>query len=405
MELADSTLQVNHFARKKRHFKVFSKSDLVRIHLSDVISYVRRPLDFVLESPAVIYPRRFFIALRLLVSEFVPVAPQGRLLFKAGFIAVAALALSSLSPGGTLTYASMSYSQDYIHAYDIPNDVLVFEGNYMEKVNPPTNEANRVGMTDYAMHTVESGQTLSMIAQRYGVTIDTIKWANDPIRYSDTIRIGQKLKVPPVNGIGHSVAKGDTLDSIAKKYAITSEAIIAQNALESDVLSVGQSIFLPNAKPIEAPPVYIARTNSYSSNARATSYAPSNAAPAVGRIFIYPTRGKITQGYRAGHYALDIGDRSMPPVWAAGAGTVIKASSGTWGGGYGNHVIIDHGNGLQSLYAHFDSVNVSVGDYVSQGDIIGVMGNTGRVYGATGIHLHWEVIQNGIKQYPGNYYQ
>ena len=67
-------------------------------------------------------------------------------------------------------------------------------------------------------------------------------------------------------------------------------------------------------------------------------------------------------------------------------------------------MIIDHGDGLQSLYAHLDHLNVSVGDYVEQGQTIGQMGNTGRVYGATGIHLHWEVIKNGVKQYPGNYY-
>jgi len=114
--------------------------------------------------------------------------------------------------------------------------------------------------------------------------------------------------------------------------------------------------------------------------------------------------GSITNGYKAGHYAIDIADRSKPAVWAAGGGTVVKASSGTWGGGYGNHVIIDHGNGVKTLYAHLDSLNVYDGQAVSQGDVIGIMGNTGRVYGATGIHLHWEVIDNGVKKNPTLYY-
>jgi murein DD-endopeptidase MepM/ murein hydrolase activator NlpD len=132
--------------------------------------------------------------------------------------------------------------------------------------------------------------------------------------------------------------------------------------------------------------------------------AGSTDAPTVGKVFIRPTRGIITQGYKRGHYALDIADASKPPVWAAGSGTVIKASSGTWGGGYGNHVIIDHGNGMQTLYAHLDYLDVSNGDYVSQGAVIGRMGRTGRVYGRTGIHLHFEVRKNGVKQNPAAYY-
>ena len=114
--------------------------------------------------------------------------------------------------------------------------------------------------------------------------------------------------------------------------------------------------------------------------------------------------GKISKGYRGGHYALDIADRSKPPVWAAASGTVVTASTGTWGRGYGNYVVIDHGDGIQTLYGHMDSVNVYAGQVVSQGDVVGIMGNTGRVYGVTGIHTHWEVIINGVKVNPINYY-
>jgi murein DD-endopeptidase MepM/ murein hydrolase activator NlpD len=85
-------------------------------------------------------------------------------------------------------------------------------------------------------------------------------------------------------------------------------------------------------------------------------------------------------------------------------GTVIKASSGTYGGGYGNHVIIDNGNGIKTLYAHMEYLSVSVGDHVTQGQVIGKMGRTGNVRGRTGIHLHFEVIQNGVKKSPGNYF-
>ena len=89
---------------------------------------------------------------------------------------------------------------------------------------------------------------------------------------------------------------------------------------------------------------------------------------------------------------------------AGAGGAVIKASSGTWGNGYGTYVIIDHGDGVQTLYGHMSSLNVVEGQWINQGDVIGIMGNTGRVYGATGIHTHWEVMVNGVKVNPANYY-
>lgn len=351
---------------------------------------------------------RFLKAVKVAVPHILPHLPQKKLLFQAVLLSMVALVATSITPGGTFTAASMTYSQEYIATYSLPGDVLVAdEDGYLVKINPQTDDSSRIGLTDYAVHTVESGETLSVIAARYGVGIDTIKWENG-VSNANTLRVGQKLLVPPVDGISYEVSGTDTLSKIAEKYEISTDAIIAQNGLESDVIAKGQDLFLPDARPINPPSTivagnYIAPSVSRG-NASAVSAAPSSAAPAYGATFIYPTRGKITQGYHGGHYAIDIGDRSMPPIWAAGGGTIIKASSGTWGGGYGNHVIIDHGNGLKSLYAHLDSLNVYEGQWVNQGDVLGIMGNTGRVYGVTGIHLHWEVILNGVKQNPNNFY-
>ena len=114
---------------------------------------------------------------------------------------------------------------------------------------------------------------------------------------------------------------------------------------------------------------------------------------------VWPTQGKISQGFRRGHYAIDISNRNRPPIFTADSGKVIKASFG-WNGGYGNHIIVDHGNGMQTLYAHMQTLAVKVGDEVARGQIIGKMGNTGRVYGATGIHLHFEVRIGGVKKSP-----
>lgn len=407
MESIETTLQVNKFARRNRHLKVFSGAGVVRMYAVDFLKYLSKPLLNVLRTPALEEIRRFFVSLFAFIKGFVPVVPQKRLLFQAGLISSIALFATSLTPGGTFTAASMTYSPDYIGEYAMNGDILVSdEDGYLIKMNPQTSDSSRVGMTDYAVHTIESGESLSLIAQRYGVKVETIMWENN-LSNANSIRSGQKLLVPPVDGISYTVKNGDNLERIAKKYEISVDSIIAQNGLESEVISKGQHIFLPGTKPLVTVNTASAdyRVSSATRNDRAITYASSSEAiPAVGRVFIVPTMGKVTQGYRSGHYAIDFADTSKPPVWAAGGGTVIKASSGTWGGGYGNHVIIDHGNGLQTLYGHLETVNVYEGQWVSQGDVIGIMGNTGRVYGITGIHLHFEVILNGTKQNPANYY-
>ena len=93
----------------------------------------------------------------------------------------------------------------------------------------------------------------------------------------------------------------------------------------------------------------------------------------------------------------------MPSIWSAKAGTVKLAAYSGWNGGYGKYVIVDHGNGLQTLYAHMNKVYVTEGQSVSEGQVLGQMGNTGRVYGVTGIHLHFEVRQDGARMNPWNY--
>ena len=397
-------LEVNKFAQRARHLKIFSKGELVMQHLLDLGKWAFRPLNKLKDSAAYKKAVSFWAKMNQFALDLVPVAPQRSIMFKATVLAISALAVTSLAPDAPIGSAYMTYSDEYIDSYSLTGDILVSDDDgYLVKINPQTNKASRIGMTDYAVHTVDSGESLSVIAEKYGVSVKTIMWENN-LYNANSLRVGQKLLVPPVDGVSYKVASSDNLDKIAKKYKITKEAIIAQNALDSETVKVGQALFLPGAEPIVPVSTIGSTTRAGTSTRDMRNYSSSNATPALGKIFIFPTTGKITQGYKRGHYALDIGNRSKPPVWAAKEGTVIKASSGTYGGGYGNHVIIDHGDGVQTLYAHLDSVGVEVGDTVNQGDVIGVMGNTGRVYGATGIHTHWECIINGVKEYCGNYY-
>ena len=405
----DPALEVNHFARRHRHLKVFSKATVVKMHFLDFLKWISSPINKVLHNRVFQAIRKFAEGITISIAKTLPIlSPQKKIILQSILLGGAIFMVGSLSPGVGIDMIQMSYSKEYVNEYSLPGDVLVAdESGYLVKINPQTDKASRIGMTDYAVHTVAGGQSLSVIAEMYGIKVETIMWENK-LANANTLRVGQKIIIPPVNGLSHKIASGDTLDKLAAKYKIEKEAIIAQNGLDGETLVKGQTLFLPGAAQIA--PVNTIASNSKARSVSATgtkSYASvssSSSTPSVGKIFIYPTAGAITQYYHAGHYAIDIADRSKPPIWAAGGGTITKASSGTWGGGYGNHVIIDHGNGVKSLYAHMDSLNVYEGQYVNQGDVIGIMGNTGRVYGATGIHLHWEVIDNGVKKNPTLYY-
>lgn len=405
MEIIEQTLQVNEFARKNRHLKIFSRGGLVKMNIGYLFSSALNSAKKLVNNPVFGAVAKTLGVAKIAFSSVLPVSPQRKLLAQSVFVASISLVFTSFTSGGTFAPAEMGYSNDYLSTYSLPGDVLVSDDSgYLVKVNPPTDESSRIGLTDYAVHTVESGETMSAISKKYSVKTETIMWGNN-IANSNSLRVGQKLLIPPVDGVSYKVVASDSIEKIAKKYSISSDSIIAQNGLAKDSIYKGQELFLPGAKPIQAPNLVIARNPTTSRSYRSSiSASPSTSAPAVGRMFIYPTIGSITQGFRSGHYALDVANRSMPPVWAGAGGTVIKASSGTWGGGYGTHVIIDHGNGVRTLYGHMDSLNVSEGQYLNQGDVIGVMGNTGRVYGVTGIHLHWEVIIDGVKVNPNSYY-
>lgn len=325
-----------------------------------------------------------------------PMTTTRRLAYQIAFGSLVLLVITSISP----------YSITEAQSFDPELDgtyLIADQEGYLIKSNPVTLDGERVGMTDRVVHTVLAGETVSEIAAKYGLKSETLLWENN-IYNPNSIKVGQKLVVPPVNGVTHKVAAGETLDKIAAKYKVEKDLIAQQNKLEDELIFKGQELLIPGGKAIESPyygtRAYPARVDRYVSD---SGLAGSDSAPVAGRPFIFPTRGKLTQGWRWGHYAFDIADTSKPPVWAS-AGGVVESASGGWGGGYGNHVVIDHGNGLKTLYAHLEYYSVQEGQSVSQGEVIGKMGRTGRVYGVTGIHLHFEVIKDGVKQYPGNYW-
>jgi len=237
-------------------------------------------------------------------------------------------------------------------------------------------------------YTVEEGDTVSSIAQKYGVSEDTIRWQND-LKSKDSIKIGQVLEILPLTGIAHKVKKGDTVHSIAKKYDIDPQGIVNYpfNSFTNDEtfeLAIGQIVIVPDGVMPTARP--------WSPSINRRQLTPDAGTVVASGQFVWPASGRITQRFVWYHKALDIANKSAPAILAADSGTVVVAG---WpdGYGYGNRVVIDHGNGYKTLYAHLSRVYVVVGQTVGRGATIGRMGSTGR---STGTHLHFEVIRGGV---------
>jgi murein DD-endopeptidase MepM/ murein hydrolase activator NlpD len=236
-----------------------------------------------------------------------------------------------------------------------------------------------------ALHVVREGESLSVIASLYQVSVNTILWAND-IKDASTIQPGDSLLILPVSGVQHKIAKGETLASIAKKYGADAEEIRAFNGLEEGVaLASGQTLIIPGGdlapKKADAP-------KKSSGSAGTVAKKPSSSVT-LGD-WANPVPGAyVSQGVH-GYNGVDLaGIPNGTPVYAAQSGTVIVAKSGGgYNGGYGNYIVVSHANGTQTLYAHLSSVAVAVGESVERGENIGGVGNTGR---STGNHLHFEV--------------
>lgn len=246
-------------------------------------------------------------------------------------------------------------------------------------------------------YTVKPGDTVSTIARGFGVTVNTILWANNLGAYS-LLKIGDKLAIPPQSGLMYTVKKGDTLARIAQTYKIDINRIVETNSL-GDSLSIGQQIILPGAQKIATAPIKKPAATSYTGVSVIKDLVSPPAKPSNTKLAWPAGTTRITQYFSWRHPGLDIADKIGTPLYAAESGKVI-ISQGGYNGGYGNTIVIDHGGGMKTRYGHASKLYVSVGDTVERGEVIAAMGSTGR---STGSHLHFEVIINGTKYNPLNY--
>lgn len=246
--------------------------------------------------------------------------------------------------------------------------------------------------TQISIYVVRKGDTLSTIAKMFGVSNNTILWAND-LRGASDIHPGETLVILPVSGVEHVVAKGETLAGIVKKYNGNLQDVLDYNNLASGApLAVGDTIIIPDGVdgPAPTPPSSSSSGSSGkgSSSPGTERLLPGYGGPSLIGYFMRPIKNGIkTQGLH-GFNAVDFGTPRGTAVMAAADGSVIVARSSGYNGGYGQYIAIDHPNGTQTVYGHLSKVYVTPGQQVTQGQLIGLSGNTGR---STGPHLHFEI--------------
>lgn len=247
--------------------------------------------------------------------------------------------------------------------------VVVDGASVLNSANPlSTILPTRDGLLVYK---VQKGDTLSKIAANFGISLNTIFWANKNL--GNNIRPGQEIVILPVSGVIHQVEEDDTLDSVAELYGVPREKILQYNKIAGGGLKIGASVVIPGAKPKKS----------------LTSLSLGNL-PNFPGFFIIPTTG--WNWGKLHHYnAVDIANACGTPIYAAAEGLVTREASYGYNDGYGHYVEIEHPNGATTRYAHTQKNKASVGDYVLQGDLIAYIGNTGLTHGPTGCHLHFEI--------------
>jgi murein DD-endopeptidase MepM/ murein hydrolase activator NlpD len=240
-------------------------------------------------------------------------------------------------------------------------------------------------------YTVQTGDTLTGIASRYGVTMMTVWWANK-LTSKDDLHVGQKLVIPPVNGLIVNVKDGDTLDNLAATYKVDPLDVVAVNQLDDPTLIIGQTLILPDAVGAPIPtPKPVVKSGGSKGGGSCNCSGPSTYG---GGTMAWPVVGGgnyISQYFHYGHYGLDIAADYGSKVRAAAAGRVTFAGWKNNGGGY--QVWISHGSGLYTTYNHMSSISVSTGASVGKGQQVGRVGQSGW---ATGPHLHFEVWKGPI---------
>jgi murein DD-endopeptidase MepM/ murein hydrolase activator NlpD len=251
----------------------------------------------------------------------------------------------------------------------------------------------------YFTYSIQAGDTVDSIAAAYGIDPGYIIWNNPEISDPDSLIVGATMVIPSTDGLVYNVTLGDTIGGIASTYGVDVSSIVgyAPNGLTSaDNIVEGKVLLVPGAAiPAPAPEPDVAIP--------AAVPEEDTSAPAASSGFIWPWYGGISQYFGepelgSYHKGLDIEGYTGGTIVAAAAGRVVLVAWDDYGLGY--HVIIDHGDGFQTIYAHLSDIWVSQGQYVDQGEAVGALGSTGY---STGPHLHFQINYYGTPVDPLGY--
>ncbi|MBI5465714.1 MAG: peptidoglycan DD-metalloendopeptidase family protein [Candidatus Kerfeldbacteria bacterium] len=304
----------------------------------------------------------------------------------------AEFSISEEGSGAWPEEASSIISADQGSANTAPADIplsLTLNGGAILKPHLVTTQPGIAGRDRVEKYVVRPGDNLSIIAQRFGLKLATILWENR-LNERSTIRVGQTLTILPTDGVSYRVGRGDTATKLASRFRAPAQDIIAFNHLEGGLV-VGQTIIIPGGRPPAAPQL----ASQPKINIPLVQITPPKPAVSSGRLLWPTTSRRISQYYSWRHTGVDLPNSKGTPIYAAEDGIVETAG---WNrGGYGYYIIIDHGGGLKTLYAHNSKNLVTVGGRVTRGQLISDMGSTGR---STGSHVHFEVRVNGRRINP-----
>ena len=280
----------------------------------------------------------------------------------------------------TCEFEALNAAMSRFAMYDTLADNIDENGNVLS-ADGTVLTASSVGIGEkvsFQTYTVKSGDSISTISRKFGLSNISTLIAVNYISNVRALRQGQKLKIPSTDGLIYKVRAGDSLNSLSVKYHVSVEEILDANDLSSETLSKDMELFIPGAK-----------MDSLSLK------------KAMGELFVYP----ITSGWRltsrfgprkdpftgvaSSHTGIDMACATGTPIRAALSGKVVYVG---WSNIFGNYVIINHGNGYQSLYGHMSKILAKKGQSVDQSTKIGLVGSTGY---STGPHLHFTVYKNG----------
>jgi murein DD-endopeptidase MepM/ murein hydrolase activator NlpD len=283
---------------------------------------------------------------------------------------------------------------------------------YVARAAEPHTEAAGV-RRDVITYTVQAGDYLFSIAEKFGIAPETVLWANFNVLKDnpELIYPGQVLFILPVDGVYYQWQAGDRLDTVAGQFGVTPEDIVLWPGndlsptidVQNPAIPAGTWLIVPGGrrefKQWEIPVIRRTDNSKWSIGGEGACQGPFSG-PAGTGVWVWPTASHWVCGndYTEYHHGIDLYITMGEPIHAADRGVVVYAGWNTWG--YGNLVVVDHGNDWQTVYAHLDEVDVFCGAIVERGGTVGLGGTTGN---STGPHLHFEMIFSGVRVNPHEY--